>query len=160
VGAAEKLEAPLTESEAAAALKISLASLQRARRRGEIHPLRYGRRLIRYTDAILSEYRMRCFATGPLEELIAHAEAQRVELRKEPGIYFLYQSGRIVYVGKTTNFSGRLASHMFRKTFDAFSFLPIPLDQVEVLEARLIAQLRPPLNVMGNPNNPTARRTR
>lgn len=48
------------EAEAARRLKISKASLSRERLRGNIHPIRIGPRLIRYTQAILDEYEQRC----------------------------------------------------------------------------------------------------
>ena len=48
------------EAEAARRLTISKAALQRERIRGNIHPIRIGPRIIRYTQAILDEYEQRC----------------------------------------------------------------------------------------------------
>jgi hypothetical protein len=53
-------ETPFTEAEAADRLGISKASLMRERIAGRIHPYRIGQRIIRYTDAILSEYLESC----------------------------------------------------------------------------------------------------
>lgn len=60
MSAAEKLELPFTEAEAARKLGVSKATLTRDRLAGKIHPMRFGQRVIRYTDAILEEYRQQC----------------------------------------------------------------------------------------------------
>lgn len=51
---------PFDETEAARKLGISKATLSRERLAGKIHPMRHGQRIIRYTDAILDEYRELC----------------------------------------------------------------------------------------------------
>ena len=53
-------EARFTEAVAADKLGISKASLMRERIAGRVHPYRIGQRIIRYTDAILSEYLESC----------------------------------------------------------------------------------------------------
>jgi hypothetical protein len=148
----------LTETAAAQRLGVSKATLSRERLAGRIHPIRMGRRIIRYTDAILDEYRNRC--PDNLDELLAMASECRTPLRRESGVYLLYLRDEVVYVGQTGNFISRLASHMFRKDFDAFSFLPAEADRVATLEARLIDRLHPRLNVALNVDNFTRRRTR
>jgi hypothetical protein len=59
---------------------------------------------------------------------------------------------------ETTNFSNRLAAHISRKEFDAYSFLRAPEAELNDLEAQLIAALAPPLNVALT-GRPTKRRT-
>lgn len=58
MGAAEKI--PFSEAEAAHRLGISKPTLARLRLAGQIHPMRIGPRIIRYTDEILDEYRQQC----------------------------------------------------------------------------------------------------
>lgn len=48
------------EAEAARRLDVSKATLQRRRLAGDIHPIRIGPRIIRYTQEILDEYEARC----------------------------------------------------------------------------------------------------
>lgn len=60
MSAAEKLELPFTEADAARKLGISKATLTRERLAGRIHPIRMGQRIIRYTDEILDEYLRQC----------------------------------------------------------------------------------------------------
>ncbi len=148
----------LTETVAAQRLGVSKATLSRERLAGKIHPIRMGQRIIRYTDAILTEYRNRC--PDNLDELLATASMCRTPLRRESGIYLLYLRDEVVYVGQTGNFISRLASHMFRKDFDAYAFLSAEPDRVATLEARLIDRLRPRLNIALNTEAFTKRRTR
>lgn len=49
-----------SEDEAARRLTISKSTLVRERLAGRIFPIRMGARIIRYTDAILEEYKCRC----------------------------------------------------------------------------------------------------
>lgn len=144
------------EAEAARRLTISKATLSRERLAGRIHPIRIGPRVIRYTQEILDEYRRRC--PDKLADIIAKASECRSPLIREPGIYFLYLGAEVVYVGQTTNFPSRLAAHMFRKEFDAYSFLRAPENELNGLEARLIEALMPRLNVALT-GRPTPRRT-
>lgn len=51
---------PFDEAEAARRLGVSKATLARERLAGKVHPMRIGQRVIRYTDAILDEYREQC----------------------------------------------------------------------------------------------------
>jgi hypothetical protein len=156
MSAADKFDAPFDEAEAARRLNVSKATLARERLSGRIHPMRIGQRVIRYTQEILDEYRRSC--PDDVETIVAKAAARKVTLVREPGIYFLYRGAEFVYVGKTTNFSSRLASHMFRKAFDGYSFLAAPLERLDELETRLVSALRPPLNIALT-GRPTVRRT-
>jgi hypothetical protein len=147
-----------TEAEAAVRLGISKASLMRERVAGRIRPYRFGSRTFRYTEEILDEYRAGLYSD--VDVIIHDAFQQKRSLIKEPGIYFLYQGNDIVYVGKTTNFVARLSNHMFNKSFDGYSFIPVAAHNLDSLEIRLIEKLRPPLNILVNPDACTRRRTR
>jgi len=60
MGAAEDIHIPFDEAEAARRLGMSKATLMRERVAGRINPMRFGQRLIRYTEEILEEYRQLC----------------------------------------------------------------------------------------------------
>lgn len=51
---------PFDEAEAARRLGMSKATLTRERLAGRVRPMRFGQRVIRYTDEILNEYRELC----------------------------------------------------------------------------------------------------
>lgn len=53
-------ELPFNECEAARRMGISKATLMRERIAGKIHPMRHGRRVIRYTQQIIDEYQSKC----------------------------------------------------------------------------------------------------
>lgn len=54
------LPTQFNEAQAAKKLGISKSLLMRERARGRVHPIRYGQRVIRYTDEILIEYQQLC----------------------------------------------------------------------------------------------------
>lgn len=139
---------PFNEAEAAKRLGVSKSFLLRERVAGRIEPMRHGKRIIRYTNRILAEYRTRC--PDNLDAVLRMASECRAPLVRETGIYLLYQGDEVVYVGKTGNFSSRLASHMFRKEFDSYAFLRAEPERIATLEARLIDHLRPRLNIAMN----------
>lgn len=61
MGAAERIaEEQFTEAEAARKLTMSKSTLVRLRLMGKIQPMRLSPRIIRYTEAILDEYRSQC----------------------------------------------------------------------------------------------------
>lgn len=57
---AEDLHIPFDEAEAARRLGMSKATLMRERVAGRVTPMRFGQRVIRYTESILEEYRQLC----------------------------------------------------------------------------------------------------
>jgi hypothetical protein len=59
-GNPQTIDATFTEAEAALKLGISQATLVRDRLAGRVFPMRYGQRIIRYTEAILAEYQESC----------------------------------------------------------------------------------------------------
>ena len=61
------------------------------------------------------------------------------------GVYFLIDSGRVVYVGQSVNVYARIASH-HDKVFDSFAFIPCCKEMLDNLESLYIHILRPALN--------------
>lgn len=76
---------PFDEAEAARRLGISKASLSRARIAGQVHPLRIGPRLIRYTDDILEEFKQQCRNAPAKSETTGSANAQARSSGVAPG---------------------------------------------------------------------------
>jgi hypothetical protein len=68
-------------------------------------------------------------------------------LQCAPGLYFLVQCNRVVYVGKTTYLAQRLLEHVRTKQFDRVVFLPVADPERRAwLETEFIRTLRPMLN--------------
>ena len=61
------------------------------------------------------------------------------------GVYFLIDSGKVVYVGQSVNVYARIAQH-HDKVFDSFAFIPCAKDMLDSLESLYIHVLHPPLN--------------
>jgi hypothetical protein len=61
------------------------------------------------------------------------------------GVYFLIDTGKVVYVGQSTNVYARIASH-HDKVFDSFAFMPCNKKVLDNLESLYIHILRPALN--------------
>lgn len=74
------------EAEAARRLRISKASLVRARLRHEIHPIRIGPRIIHYTQEILDEFEQRCRNAPVKLENTGSASAQARSSGAERGM--------------------------------------------------------------------------
>lgn len=69
------------------------------------------------------------------------------EVPLEHGVYFLVDSGEIVYVGKTLGIESRLAQHWLRKKFERYwSFEGVPYEWLEYIENFYIRRFRPRLN--------------
>lgn len=74
-----------------------------------------------------------------------------------PCVYFLYNFGILVYIGKTLNLHVRLNQHKKgdsktpKKAFDRALFLPVALDDLDAAERHFIAEFEPLLNVAGLP---------
>ncbi len=61
------------------------------------------------------------------------------------GVYFLIDSGKVVYVGQSVNVYSRIAQH-HSKSFDSFAFIPCKKEILNSLESLYIHILQPPLN--------------
>ena len=79
------LEKPITEAEAATRLGISKATLARERLAGNIHPVRIGQRIIRYTETILDEYVTQCRSTPDKSENSGSRSERARTTGAEPG---------------------------------------------------------------------------
>jgi len=71
---------------------------------------------------------------------------KNLELFKGSTIYFLCPGGIVVYVGKTTNLTGRIANHIHRKKFDSVFYLPTPRKRLHKVETWYIRKFDPSLN--------------
>jgi hypothetical protein len=77
------------------------------------------------------------------------------EIPSDHGIYFLMDSGEIVYVGKAMYVSSRLADHWLKKKFDSYwSFGDVPYKWLEYIENFYIRRLRPRMNGRHPVNSP------
>ncbi len=63
-----------------------------------------------------------------------------------PGIYFLFSSNKLVYVGQSISVLSRVGSHQ-DKIFDRFSFIPVPKSRLNETERSFINLLLPELNI-------------
>ena len=70
------------------------------------------------------------------------------DVSPQPGVYFCYSGGRLVYVGKSANAARRVSSHHL-KGFENVIMLPLPVEQIDEVEAAMIAALQPPWNRAG-----------
>lgn len=65
-----------------------------------------------------------------------------------PCVYFLLKGDEVVYVGKTTNGIGRVFAHMKEKDFDNIKIKRMPIDELDLAEARYISKYNPRYNVV------------
>lgn len=65
------------------------------------------------------------------------------------GVYFLCTEREVVYIGRSVNVFARIAAHEHTGKFDRVFFQPVPKDQLDETEGRLIREFRPPLNIHG-----------
>ena len=66
---------------------------------------------------------------------------------EQQGVYFLWNSKTLIYVGKSTNIRRRLIEHKRAKKFTSYSFIPIDdVDKMSLLEAYFIVKYKPKLN--------------
>ena len=75
------------------------------------------------------------------------------------GVYFLYRSGEVVYVGQAVDIRRRICSHIAEgvKTFDAVSFIRCERDKLDATERRYIQALRPEYNKCAIARRPVGR---
>jgi len=65
-----------------------------------------------------------------------------------PGVYFLCQDGKIMYIGQSVNVASRIVSHVKEKAkkFNSVFFIPCPINRLDDLEGALIRKYKPELN--------------
>ncbi|BAZ36703.1 XRE family transcriptional regulator (plasmid) [Calothrix sp. NIES-4101] len=83
---------------------------------------------------------------------------ERKQLPSCPAIYFVMESDRILYIGKTINLAQRLAVHSRQKQFASFGAIHIAwhecsdIDMLGQIETALIKYFKPLLNGTKNPD--------
>jgi hypothetical protein len=89
-------------------------------------------------------------AVAPLAAL-THDEIvrQATSIAHQCGIYFLVQSGRVMYVGQSIHVARRIAEHASDTShpFEAFHFVPVARELLDDTEGAYIAALQPPWNL-------------
>lgn len=78
-------------------------------------------------------------------------EKHKVSERKICGIYFLYNSGQLIYIGKSLDILGRINQHTKTKKFDRYSFEEVPKSELAQVEKACIEYYLPKLNTALNP---------
>jgi prophage regulatory protein len=75
---------------------------------------------------------------------------RRIEIVTLIGIYFLIDGDQIVYIGKSINVFARIAEHQRNneKKFDTFTYIQIPIDQLDEFEVEYINAYKPKYNVV------------
>ncbi len=72
------------------------------------------------------------------------------------GVYFLFLGRRCVYVGQSRNIFVRMRDHQLprsgAKEFDTFSYIEVPPESLDAIEAYYITLFSPKLNRTMNPN--------
>lgn len=68
------------------------------------------------------------------------------DLPKKPGVYILYMGNSCVYVGGTIRIRQRVASHERTILFDRVEFVLCSVRELNELEEKYIAKLKPALN--------------
>lgn len=87
-------------------------------------------------------------ATDPVPSFNKIMKGFRVP-NKMVGVYFLIKDGAIQYIGQTRSFFVRMAPHAAEKDFDSVILLPFDVEELDDMEAELIARYQPPLNKHG-----------
>ena len=64
-----------------------------------------------------------------------------------PCVYFLIDSGQIVYVGQSVNLGGRLVQHKINKEYNRVLYMPIELERLDEIERFFIETLDPKYNM-------------
>ena len=60
------------------------------------------------------------------------------KLPEKPGVYFLYQSSILVYIGKATNLRTRVHTHLSDKVFDEVGYEVVHWSRARKLEDTLL----------------------
>ena len=96
-------------------------------------------------------------AGHPASVEAVHAMPRLPASQCESGVYFLFKSGRCVYVGQSKQVHIRVREHQIRKRsvkdFDSFSWIPCPPDKLLELEKRYVDMLAPVLNIVWTPRH-------
>jgi len=66
---------------------------------------------------------------------------------EHPSVYFLFEKGVLVYIGKSIHLSSRIRQHRDTKVFDEIYHIPIEERMLESVETALITFFQPKLNI-------------
>lgn len=69
--------------------------------------------------------------------------------RGTPVVYFLFDEGKLIYIGSTMNIKHRHNEHRYQKQFDAIGIITTPL--YRQIEIELICELKPKFNKSKTP---------
>lgn len=61
-------------------------------------------------------------------------------------VYFLCQTGKVVYVGQSINLTQRIQAHQSNKDFDSVYYIRVPMNKLTEVEHSLIELLKPKYN--------------
>jgi hypothetical protein len=78
------------------------------------------------------------------QEIVASSRLYS-DLDRACGVYFLIDQGEVVYVGQSVNVFSRMREHCKSKSFNSYSYINCPREDLNVLESLYIHVLRPPL---------------
>lgn len=78
------------------------------------------------------------------KEIVSHSKGSI----PSSGIYFLVKGNEVVYVGQSSSVLSRIGTHILdkNKEFDAFSFMSVPKESLDILETIYIKVLNPKFN--------------
>ena len=81
-------------------------------------------------------------------KLYGDHEIDLTQMEIRSGVYFLYNKGVLVYVGKATNISRGILDHLEEgiKEFDQVRYMVVPVDSLSNVETTLIKSLKPLYN--------------
>ena len=78
------------------------------------------------------------------QEIVASSRLYS-DLDRACGVYFLIDQGEVVYVGQSVNVFSRMREHCKSKSFNSYSYINCPREDLDILESLYIHVLRPPL---------------
>lgn len=64
------------------------------------------------------------------------------------GVYFLFHEGKLVYLGASQDIMMRVRQHSYKKVFDRFAYIEVPLADLDMTERILLTRHRPKYNVL------------
>jgi hypothetical protein len=89
-------------------------------------------------------------AFAPVPSSLDLIEDQLVELEIPSScVYFLLRAGTVVYVGQSNSIHSRISQHRTDKEFDRVLYMPVPAEELDIVEDRFISALKPPYNRRG-----------
>lgn len=84
----------------------------------------------------------------PLEEIIQLSHP--VDTHFDCIIYFLIDTDKVVYVGKSKRGLSRIYGHLGKKRFNRFYYIGVTAESMNKLEAHYIKKFTPIYNIQGN----------